>query len=301
MTSVESPKRASRKNGSAPRTPDDALREVEHWLAAELMWTAKLEERTAQRDDLKRSAGQRLVSAKPDEADDMSKGLGVAIAALEAEIANIDLAIEATRNARREAIPHVWQAQAAQLREQAAGIEAEAEAAQHLTRAPLAELERVTGCRYVPESAVTLTELRLTRTGQTPDVVTILVPRFDQLREQAAAIRAQADQLVGPHGPKVRRDGYVTTTKPEELIALATADPMVMAPRIAPDLKVWVDAMVASERGRRSKLADGDLRQDIPTYYELTWRDEQIVKGESRARPAQLQSEDMRTGERVWG
>ena len=189
----------------------------------------------------------------------------------------LDAAIDEARRRRADAIRAVWVAEAGALREQVAALRREADQRQVKTDKLLAELERWEGCRFEPappsrqprpgpvQDPKGVTVVRAYDMGR-PDgwvepapvpladleVVYRPTPKTQVLRQQAAALEAQAAQ-VEARDPAV--GGEVSATTADELLAQVRAlDPMTLGPSLA-EVEAWARPAEERQRARLARLS----------------------------------------------
>ncbi len=194
------------------------------------------------------------------------------VTTLQAEIVATGRAIELARQRRIEAIPAVWRAEAAPLRERAAVLREQADEREVKTREMLRELEEYEGCSYVPKPP-DRPSLDGGLVGGAPQIVYITVPKTEMLRREAAGLEYQAETI---QAQTVALSGYVSASSREELLAqLEARGPMQIVPAMH-DLLEWLEpALEAVREHRRKAQAQADVhpafRAESPIPASVYW------------------------------
>lgn len=251
--------------------------DVEQLFAAELQLSQRAMDLTAELETAEAAAGEATLQAALG-----TKGDGKAVsrvAAIRAEIDATEHAIVAARTRRAAAIPSVFRAEAAVVREQAAPLQAEIDERQARTDELLAALYEHEGVVFVPDRPDSELVRTQVRNGAT---VTFAVPKTDGLRAEVATIEHQAQQI---DARGVERSGHLTASSRDDLMArLCAWDPLKIAPELSAAL-TWFDQAARAEQSRRVSSPSsmhGLLAPDAPVVAELVWRDGVIDPTRSR-------------------
>ncbi|HAF10383.1 MAG TPA: hypothetical protein DCK98_09935 [Chloroflexi bacterium] len=305
QASPETEPKKRRAMTSEPTSVDPiqaARAEVDRLFAIERRWAADRKTKAAELAQIERDRGERILEANGD-GEQLALSLATQVTALRVMVETCDATIAAARRQRAAAIPYVWRAEAAQLERQADEKAAEAAAHGKRTAELLAELKKHEGADYVPAYLVDLE--RLQNPQHARGAFDIVLPKSQHLADQIAVLREKAAQPLGRsvvRGGMVRTDPNRVGQQPDELLELAIADPMRLAPPIL-ELEAWIERASAADAKRRALLVHhgAAIALEAPTVYELVWQNERISEGESSVRPAHLDSENVATGERMWG
>lgn len=182
------------------------------------------------------------------------------------------VAIARARERRVEAIRAVWQAEADELRQQAADLRAEAERREARTRQLLDELREHEGCDYVPAYHV------LEYARGYADPVPITIPRSESLRNQAAALERRADEVARR---LVQDAGMITAASRDELLQRIEAlDPFQLGPALH-EVEAWVAGEEPAVLARLERLSS-EHRERARLEYRLVWRGGRVSQAESR-------------------
>ena len=290
QASPETEPKKRRAMTSEPTSVDPiqaARAEVDRLFAIERRWAADRKTKAAELAQIERDRGERILEANGD-GEQLALSLATQVTALRVMVETCDATIAAARRQRAAAIPYVWRAEAAQLERQADEKAAEAAAHGKRTAELLAELKKHEGADYVPAYLVDLE--RLQNPQHARGAFDIVLPKSQHLADQIAVLREKAAQPLGRsvvRGGMVRTDPNRVGQQPDELL----------------ELEAWIERASAADAKRRALLVHhgAAIALEAPTVYELVWQNERISEGESSVRPAHLDSENVATGERMWG
>ena len=194
-----------------------------------------------------------------------------ALTAAQASLRAADAATNEIRRQRGDAIPALNRCKAADLRDEAERLRAEADKRQQKTDKLLAELEAHEECPYGP-GIVAHTALDARPVFGTPRTRR-LVLQADALDEQAVEFDRRP----------VNRTGNAAGATVAEVLAAAQADPFSIAPRFDV-LELAAQELEAAERARRAKLWQHNpdfVAPDAPLEFLLAWRDGVVSDAES--------------------
>ncbi len=207
------------------------------------------------------------------------------VESLRAEIDATERATSAARRQRLEAIPRLWAAEAAPLREQAEALRTQADQHQARTHELLQLLQDHEGPPYQAVERFGLWH-RLEDGTLVPDgEAGLYVTKTQRLREQADALERQAATI---ESQAVQLNGYISAGNRSELLAaLESRGPLQLAPTL-PDVLAWLDSAEAKERERRRRIqaASGTVHPrlhpsaDLPI--SLHWVDGRVDTQRSR-------------------
>ena len=261
--------------------PIEAARaEVRRLLEVELDLAAKRDAAAASLPDLETTVGDAVL----DGGDAVE--IAARIAGARAEVEVLDRTITAARERRVAAITAVFEAEADELRRQAAAKRAEADARRGKTALLLLQLEAHEGVAYAPvqpDQAAFMDPTGLAGGGAPSlGVITRRIPRTEFLLIEAQLLEDQARAQRD-----VTRHGYLEADSVDELTAGTTSDPMHVGPTIASTrewaasgvAKVEADIARAEARGGLEARAWG---KGQPIRFVLYWGQGVINVGSSR-------------------
>jgi len=261
-------------------SPVESAREhINELFAAEIRLCRKLMDLRAELVKAETLAGDVMLDAelagggKPEIALKRAQQITVKIAATEQ-------ATLAAHRQREQAVPELWQTEAADFQAQAAEKRSEAEVRDKTTNKLLSELQDFEGVRFVPERpprpAPAMAAEGTTLLGGTPDLRVVLIPHTESLYNQASKLEKYA---LNRRQRRVSKKGALQCADAGKVLdTLAASDPQVLAP-VAPVIVDWLEPHVSAVREKQ--VAEQQEPGD-PVSVEIVWREGVIDSQRSR-------------------
>jgi hypothetical protein len=237
----------------------------------ELRFARLYRERAGVLAEVRAGRGRQVLDANDPSA--VASTVNARIRVLEDELGALAEAASEARRQRRQTIPKVFAAEAAEAEREATELDRQADALSLESQILRKALEAHDGCSYSP-TPPPMRDLGGPRVeGGGARITYISVPKFEVLRMTATGKRAEA---VQHRQRKPHRAGSLNAENLESLLAAVYSDPMRIGPPVD-TITAWAEQAIEKER-RRHALAEG-AGNLVPSRLYLEWTNGEINAG----------------------